>query len=451
MFDLAINNGQIVDPYSNTNNVLNLGINDGKIIYKGKRELPAKKVIDASRLIVSPGFIDIHTHEDSIIFSDYPNTPLPLQTSQALLKTGVTTMVGGNCGISPYPLDSYMDRINKNNMSINYLMLIGYNTLRKIVGVNKYKKATKKDIEIIKEMVTKGLCQGAMGVSFGLQYAPGITLKEVKEIAKIVKQKSKFIAVHLRYDYPAKAMDALMEIIMVARETGVRVEISHISANIYGRKNMDKALDLLDKYNLKGYKIKADTYPYTVWATSIKSTVFDPSYFKKLKFSLEDIEILTGQYSGQRCNKELFQKLRNNKNDTLVACHNAVPGEDIEKAINNQWVIIGSDGQLIKDKNTGEIKGHPRSSGTPARILGKFVREKELLSLEEAINKLSCEPARRLQLKNKGKIEKGKDADITIFDRNRIIDQGKFGINVCGRAPTGINYVINEGKIIYQT
>lgn len=455
-YDLVINGGKVIDVESKTDDVINIGIERGVIKLLSQEKLKGRKEINASGLIVAPGFIDIHTHEDSIKFSrlDDKDYPLPIETSKVFLRTGVTTMIGGNCGFSSYPIEPYLDKITKNKLSINYGTLIGYCSLREIIGIDKYKNATKKQIEKLKNMVEKEISNRALGVSFGLEYSPGIATAEVIEISKIVKKFGKLIAVHMRYDYPQRALETVEEMVEVARETGVRVEISHLAANIYGKDNrknvLEEALLLIHGAVDEGLDILADVYPYVAWGTSIKSTVFDEGWINKYNFTYKDIEILIGPHNGERCTPELFDSLRAEDKDTMVACHNAIPIDDIRRAIQDPLVTIISDGQMTKDAITGDLKGHPRSAGTPAKLLGDIIREKKWINLNEGISKLTLIPAKRLKLSNKGRLQEGKDADITIFNLEKIIDKSKFGKNICASPPEGIEYVIINGNIAYE-
>jgi len=455
-YDLVINGGEVIDVESKTDDVINIGIERGVIKLLSHEKLKGSKEIDASRLIVTPGFIDLHTHEDSIKFSKLKDKdyPLPIETSKVLLRTGVTTMIGGNCGFSAYPIEPYLDKITKNKLSINYGTLVGYCSLREIIGIDKYKNATKNQIEKLKNMVKKEMINRALGVSFGLEYSPGISTVEVIEISKIVKKFCKFIAVHMRYDYPQRALETVQEIIEIARETGVRVEISHLAANVYGKDNgknvLEEVLLLIHEALEEGLDIAADVYPYDTWGTSIKSTVFDEGWIKKYNFKYNDVEILTGSHNGERCSSELFDSLRAEDKDTIVACHNAIPIDDIRRAIQDPLIILISDGQMTRDAITGDLMGHPRSSGTPAKLLGDIIREKKWINLNEGISKLTLIPAKRLKLFNKGRLQEEKDADITIFNLENIIDESKFGKNVCASPPEGIEYVIINGNVAYE-
>ncbi len=445
--DLVIQNGLVIDPETHLQQKMNIGIKNGRIAQLSQEKLQGNQVIEATGLIVAPGFIDLHVHED-VLFPTEGEKILPWETAKALLHTGVTTMVGGNCGFSAFPIKQQLETVKQAYLPLNYYTLIGYITLRYLFEIDLYEQASAEQVSQLKFMVDGALSQGALGVSFGLQYAPGIATREVIAIAEVVKRHDKFIAVHLRYDYPQKALLAVQEMIRVAELTGVKIQISHLAANVYGADNLKQVLTLIEACNQQRMDIKADMYPYDAWATSIKSAVFDEGV-DNFNFTWRDIEILTGPYAEQRCTAELFSQLREQKEDTSLVCHQDIPSGYLELELCHPLVCLGSDGQIRKGNN-GNLQGHPRSAGSPARLIGQYVREKKLLSLEEAISKLTLKPAERLNLPNKGRIQQGKDADIAIFDFAEIREQSCYGDNICALPACGIAYVLVGGEVAYQ-
>lgn len=451
-YDLVLKNGSVMDAETETEEILNVGISDGKIRCLTKEALTGKKEIDAAGHIVSPGFIDIHIHEDFFALPEQMKArkyTLPLEVSKAMISAGVTTVVGGNCGFSAYPIGDYLENVTKANLPLNYYSLVGYGTLREQLGIGNYSAAGEDQMQLLKSMVEESLRSGAVGVSFGLQYAPGTATNEILEIARLVKKYDKYVAVHLRYDYPEKAVETVGELLGVARETGVRLQLSHLAANVYGSGVMGKTLETISELNRQGFDIKADMYPYDTWATGIKSTVFDGNVFGRYHFRYEDIEILTGKWSGQRCTPELYALLRAQQEDENVACHNATPWEDIVQAYQSPFVFFGSDAIISKDPETGDIKGHPRSVGSTAKFL-KLARDEGKINLRSAIRKLTLDPTNRLQLKSKGRLQIGMDADITVFNVEQLDDKGDFGVNTCALPSEGIKHVITGGKIVFD-
>ncbi|ATW27694.1 amidohydrolase family protein [Candidatus Formimonas warabiya] len=447
-YDLVVENGRVIDPESNTDEMLSLGINQGIIETVSKEKLTGKRVIDASGCIVSPGFIDIHAHEDFILDASQ-GEGIPFQTAMALLRSGVTTMLGGNCGIGAYPFESYLEKLKNTPLPLNYHTMIGYSSLRDGLGIDLYSSPSRAQIQRLKEMVIEGMELGLPGVSFGLQYTPGTTREEMLEIARVVKDYDRFIAVHLRYDYPLMAQETVREMSEIVKVTQVKLQLSHLAANVYGGDNMKKVLALIAEMNERGFDVKGDMYPYDAWSTGIKSAVFDNDPFHNYNFTYGDMEIITGPRAEQRCTAEIFRELREQEEDTHVTCHNATPWVDIVGVLSSPFMFLGSDGMMTKDAVTGEIKGHPRSSGTTARFLRLFVRDQALLDLKTALGKMTLDPANRLQLQPKGRLQAGKDADITIFQLDRLREKGEYGIDICALPPVGIKYVVVGGQIVY--
>ena len=443
MYDLCIYNSRLMDPESGRDAPGAVCVRDGKIAAVTDTPQQAAMMLDARGMVTSPGFIDIHVHEDEI--SDHLSLMLPRHISQAAVKTGVTTIITGNCGSSSLSPAEYYEAVKRMEYPCSCYMLAGNVTLRRHAGLKTYDKA---DIEQIKQMCI--LCQkmfdeGAIGLSFGLQYDPGTSRKEELALYHLAAKNKKMVAVHMRYDYPEKAKETLEEVIALAELSGARLQISHFAANIYGS-GMIKMADKLIRNSTAD--IACDMYPYNAWATTLQSAVFDNG-FDNFNFKVTDLEILTGIYAGKYCTEELFEELRKEPDDIMVACHNAMPFPDVEAVYRLPYSMLGSDGNM-QETADGHIKGHPRGSGSPARLLGLFVRERKVMSLMEGIRKLTILPAGRLNLKTKGKLSPGNDADLTVFNPDTIADRAQFGVDVCGLAPVGILYTIVNGKIVYQ-
>ena len=444
MYDLCIYNARIMDPASGTDMIGAAAVRDGKIAYVGTDKQEAEQMIDAAGAVLAPGFVDIHAHEDD--YSDLTHALLPAQMSRSALKTGVTTIVTGNCGMSSPDIAAYYKGVAEAELPINCRTLMGNCTLRRLVGLDPYGIASEEQIEKMCSLLRKALEEGAVGISFGLQYDPGTCYEEEAALCRVIKEYDRIATFHMRWDFPEKAEETLGEMLALEKDTGVRMQLSHIAANLYGEGVMEYTARAIEA---SGGDISCDMYPCNAWATTLQSAVFDDGV-ENFNFSVEDIEILTGEHAGEYCTPELYEELRNSPELVRVACHNAMPMEDVEAAYKLPYCMMGSDGQMRKTPD-GHLLGHPRGAGSPARILGEFVREKKLFSLMEGLKKMTSLPAERYGLAGKGRIAEGADADLVLFDPETIEDMARFGVDVCGIPPKGIHCVIVKGEVLWQT
>lgn len=432
MLDILISGGSFPD-YTNGQIIQNdIGIKDGKVVEIGHITKPAEKIINATGQIVSPGFIDIHMHEE-----DFINEGEKFVIAEMMLKMGVTTCLGGNCGVQHQNLKLFKNTISKIGGSpVNYLMLAGYNSFRNKVGVNTYTKADQKQQRKLLEIMKEELDEGAYGFSFGIEYDPGMDVDEIMNILGNFDDKNLLVSVHYRSD-STKAIAAIKEMIDIADKSQMKFQISHLSS-CAAMGQMKDALALINDEIMRNPKINYDTYPYSAFSTEIGSTVFDEGCFETWGKSYDSILITDGEYKNKFCDKTLFEKIRRENPEMLVVAF-VMNEEEIAEAITNPYGMIASDG-IINNGN-----GHPRAAGTFPRVLGKYVREDKVITLLDALRKITLEPAKRLDLTSKGQIFKGCDADITIFDPNKIKDGADFSeLNI---PPMGIDYVIVNGKV----
>lgn len=426
---IVINNGLVIDPKNSINDYLNLEITDGKISKISKEKLIGDYEIDAKNLCVTPGFIDIHMHED--IMKD---GKIQIDIFERMLKMGVTTAVGGNCGIGPNNIGEYLKEYEKNPL-INFKMLLPHKILRDYIGVeDRYTSLSSDEIEKMYRYGEKLIKENnLLGISFGIEYIPGINKEELVNLAKLGE--NKIIAVHLRKDGD-DIIESCEEFFEIAKYVNSHFQISHIGS-MAGYGQMRKFLNYIQNKIDNGLDIGCDCYPYTAFSTHIGSAVFDDGYIESHGGDYSRLEVLDGEYKGQRCTKEIFNYLRKNSPDTLVAGHLMID-EDIKIAFQDKNVVVVSDGLLSESGN-----GHPRAVGTFPKFLRKYVLDDKILNLSEGVAKITNQPADFYGLKA-GTLSIGANGDITIFSLDELKDNATFDKLT---SPSGIKYVLVNGSI----
>ena len=433
-------------------------IDDGKIIWIGSHgeDIPLKnlapnalrsqsesffediKEIDASNKIVSPGFIDIHMHEET--FENHVKESPKLDEYYASyyeLKMGVTTCVAGNCGNNRQSVKDFKNYIEKEGAPVNYMTFIGHNYLRNLVGISdRYRAANDKEIALMQSEIKTNLEHGIIGLSFGIEYSPGITFDEMIKLTQAFSNKRYLLSAHFRKDAEG-AYASIEELVELSKVTGHPMQVSHIgSCSAYG--DMKSSLALIEKSRAEGLDIMADCYPYDAFATYIGSAVFDEGCFDRWQRDYSAILLTEEPYKNTRCDEKLFYQVRKSHPDMIAAAF-VMNETEVVEALKAPFVFVGSDSLYKKDQ------GHPRGAGTFPRVLSKYVRENNQIDMMTALWKMTAGPAMRLNLVNKGRIEVGKDADLVIFDAESIQDHASFSEPT--QAPSGIEYVILNGKI----
>lgn len=404
-------------------------------LYRGEeacRRLQTEEfhLIDVGNLVISPGFIDIHCHEDEF------DCTAACPVAEDMARMGVTTCVAGNCGTMFQPLENFLNHAEKFGTPVNYVFFTGYNEERLAQGNDIYGPCRGERLQSLVRALKRDLERGAVGISFGLEYAPGIDREEILTAVKALDREELAISVHIRDD-KEKSLAAVEEAIEIGRMTGKKVFISHIgSMAAYGQ--MERVYGLMDRARAEGISIYVDCYPYNAFATTIGSAVFDEQSMAEGKFSYEQILFATGPLAGKRCTEELYRKARSQFPDDF-AIGFGMDEEEIRWALARPETMVGSDGFVLGDE------GHPRTAGSFPRVLGRYVRQEGLLSLADALAKMTIMPTQALGLTRKGKIAPGLDADLVIFDPETIIDQADF--TRVNEPPEGIAAVFVNGKL----
>ncbi len=433
MFDILIKNGTYPDYEHNRLTAGNIAIKDGKIAYIGGDSPEAETTIDAAGRVVSPGFIDIHMHEEN-----FAGEGKDFVISKMMARQGVTTCVGGNCGVMYQTVKEFKEVLEeKGGAPVNYILLSGYNFYRTALGIGHYDSAAKVQWDSIRESMQADLAEGAFGISFGIEYDPGITFDEIIYATEASDDDDLLISAHYRADCLGN-IRPIEEMVEIQNRINKRFQISHLSScSAIGQ--MQASLDCINEAMEKNPKLNYDTYPYNAFSTYISSTVFDEGCLEAWDKDYSDLLLTDTPYKNVRCTEEIFKDCRENHPNMLVVAF-VMNEEEIAAAISNKNGMVASDG-IINHGN-----GHPRAAGTFPRVLGKYVREDKVLPLIDALRKMTLEPAKRLLLEDiKGVIKVGADGDLTIFDPETILDGATFAeLDV---APTGIDYVIVNGKI----
>lgn len=390
------------------------------------------RVIDARGLTLAPGFIDMHNHSDRGFDRD------PFATTQ--VSQGITTIVIGQDGGSPFPIGDYLRKLDEHPIALNVATFVGQATLREKVMHDTDRAATDDEIRAMAAMVDQAMRDGAFGLSTGLEYeeAKKSTTEEVITLARAAAPYGGIYMSHVR-DEAQHTFDSFEEALRIGREAGVPVEISHIkmgSVSVWHR--APEAVRMLEAARARGQDVTADAYPYDAWASTIRVIVpsgrhDDPNDVAAAiteNGGADRITIVECQAHPDYEFKTL-QQIADAQHSTPVAIYMQVVRDggasvvaqsmiedDVRVFYTQPWVMIGSDG--------GITSRHPRGAGTYPRILGRFVRERHWLTLEEAVRKMTSLPASRLRLPDRGLVRAGMKADLVLFDADRVIDRSTF-------------------------
>ncbi|MCU1234314.1 MAG: dihydroorotase [Candidatus Solibacter sp.] len=429
-YDLVIANGRVIDPATNLDAVRHVGISAGKIEAISATPLGGKATIDAKGLVVAPGFIDLHSHGQTA------------ENYRFKARDGVTTALEMEVGAGPVA-QWYAERTGKS--LINFGATSGELPARIAVMHDSgtllprdkavERAATTEEFTEILARVGRGLQEGALGIGLGIAYLPHESRAEVVKLFLLAAMKKVPVYVHMRNGGPLEpgVVDAVQEIVADAAATGASVHVVHITS--MGLRETPLCLAMIQGARSHGVDVTTEAYPYTAGMTDLGSAIFNEGWQQRQGgIGFGDLQWAA---TGERLTAETFAKYR--KQGGFVAIH-SIPENIVELAMANPLVMIASDGIL------DEGKGHPRAAGTYARVLGKYVREQQVLSLMDALRKMTLMPADRLGMKSKGRLAVGADADVTVFDAARVTDRATF--ESPARYSEGIPYVIVGGTVV---
>jgi len=509
-FDLVIKEGAILDGMGNGKRTEDIGIKGELIEYIGKIPVSrGKSVIDAQGLTVTPGFIDAHDHSDVGLLVN--------PKAESHIHQGITTVVSGNCGSSPFPvpdalyekrrqelkniydielswrdIEGFLSEIEKRGTALNYSTFLGHGALRgAVVGFND-EAPGEEGIRRMQSLIKQNIRSGALGLSSGLEYAPG-SYAETSELISLCKAAGEcggLYATHMR-DEGDYLLESLDEAITIAREAGVLLQISHLKC-AYPRNwgKLDKALEKIEQAKNQGVDVFCDRYPYTAGATGLSSFNFplwahqgttddfikrlkDPSLGPRFREHLKAREEKLGSWdkvliSGvvteknrpfegksilecmKLTGKDAFQFMRDlliEERDQVGMVLFMMNEENLKRILSHHLVGVGCDSSVMAPY--GKLSGgkpHPRGYGSFPRVLGKYIREERIAPLPDMIKKLTSLPAKRFGFKKRGCLEKGYYADIVLFDKKTVKDMATY--DDPHRYPEGIEFVIVNGEVV---
>jgi N-acyl-D-aspartate/D-glutamate deacylase len=435
-YDIVLQQGRVMDPESGLDAVRSVGIRANKIAAISPAPLQGKVVVDATGLVIAPGFIDLHSHGQ---------TP---ENYRYKAMDGVTTALELEIGASPVAA-WYATREGK--ALINFGASAGHIPARMAVmkdtgettprdaAMNRL--ATPEEQQAIAGALKKGLDEGALGMGFGLAYTPSATHEEILNLFYLAAEWKRPVFVHVRDagNTTPGIFESLQEVIADAAASGVPLHIVHIGS--MATKKAPEALRMIDGARARGLDITTETYPYIAGATRLESAMFEPGWQQKLDVTYSD---LLWTATGERLTAESFARYRKQGGQVVIF---VTTEPMVRVAISNPIVMIASDGRIVNGT------GHPRGAGTYARLLGKYVREEKVISLMDAIRKSTLMPAQRLesmssQMRQKGRLRIGADADISVFDPATVIDKATY--EKPAQYSEGFRYVIVGGTFVVR-
>lgn len=484
-YDVIIKNGRIVDGSGNPWYTSDIAIKSGKIVGIGIFQTnEGRQVIDAKNLIVCPGFIDVHTHvEDGI---------KTVSTADNFIHDGVTSVITGNCGSSEVNLARFFEDLKQLQISVNLGSLIGHNSVRRAVMMNVFRDPTAQEQQRMEALVEQAMKDGAVGLATGLIYIPG-TYSKTPEVVSLAKAASKFggiYASHIR-DEGVKVKDAIEEAINIGREAYIPVEISHFkisSKPLWGQSDM--TIGIVEKARLEGIDVNVDQYPYTASSTNMgtmlpswaladgdsmvhvrltnpetrkkireemikgvkadKRKNYDYAFVARYKTdstlngkNVSEINRLLGRKSDLATEADLIMDMVDKGGAQMV--FHKMSEDDVAKILRYPNTMIASDAGVIQFNRN---MPHPRGYGSNARVLGRYVREKQVLRLEDAVRRMTSLPAQRFKIEDRGLIRTGFAADIVIFDENKITDMATY--EKPHAYSEGIDYVLVNGIVVLE-
>jgi N-acyl-D-aspartate/D-glutamate deacylase len=487
-FDLLVRGGTVVDGTGAAGYRADVAVRGDRIVLVTREAIDAaraRRVLDAEGRIVAPGFIDAHSHSDNL--ADRP-------LAEGALRQGVTTLIYAADGGMPWPLPRQIETLRTGGHAPNIVFFAGFNTARSRVLGSVDRAPTPAELEEMKAMIAQAMDAGAIGMSSGLRYTPAIyaSTEEVIALARVAAQRGGIYSSHMR-DEGAGSLDAVRELIRIAREAGMPAQITH--HKLMGQPQWGQSvqtLALVDAARAEGLDITIDAYPYDATSTgtavlfppwalagggdSLRARLADPAQRARIETGMREI-ILEERGGGDLARIRIARYGRNSSwngktfadiaaergreptldfavelgieiqmNGGASGVWHVVDEADVRRVLQHPWTMIGSDGALSAP---GEGHPHPRNYGAFARVLGRYVREYGVLTLEDAIRKMTSLPAWRFGQTERGRIAEGAYADIAVFNAQTIIDRATY--EEPHQYAIGVDHVVVNGVVVIES
>jgi N-acyl-D-amino-acid deacylase len=484
IYDVLIAGGRVIDGSGAPPRRVDVALAGDRIAKIGRiPRSQAARVVDATGLVVAPGFIDVHTHADDI--EDRP-------FAENYIRMGVTTIVAGNCGSSPVDIGEKLAAVRREGTSPNFATLIGHNAVRRAVMGTERRPATPDELSKMKSLVWKGMADGAMGLSTGLEYIPGTYAEtgEIIELARVAATSGGIYTSHMRNE-GTRLEAAVAEAIRIGEASGARVEISHLKVDSRSHWGASaRALELIDAARARGVDVRADQYAYTAASSGLAirfpswvmaggpvpmaERLRDAATWSRIRNEMK--ETLAGRglsdlsfatVASYRRDptlnglsmKEVALKLKGSDTadsqfeaarDMMLEggasmVYHLMSDEDVARIMRHPEVGIASDSSAL---TFGQDAPHPRGYGNNARVLGEYVRQRKVIPLEQAIRKMTSLPAQHFGFVRRGLVREGYAADLVIFDPSTVADRATFEAPHAYAA--GIPFVLVNGEFVVR-
>lgn len=508
MYDFLIKNGTVIDGSGSPKRQADVAIRDGKIVAVGNlTHAQSAVIIDATGKIVAPGFIDVNNHSDvfwqifhnprleslvmqgitTLVGGNAGSSLAPLTRKQDIRSIQKWTDVD-HINFNWLSVKEFLDEVERKKIGVNFATLTGHGTMRRGVMHDQSRSITPEEIGMISKLLREALSEGSYGMSTGLKYTHALSAapREIAEFAKILKKEKALYATYIRNETEGVVM-AVDEAIQIGKDTGVPVHISHLKA-VYEENwgKFDEVLAHIDAAVLEGFQVSFDIYPYTstssvlytllpewitrkgrivmlaqlrdarVRAQVIQDMQSEAHNYKDLLVAVSRVNTVAGhkkisdiaKIQGVSCEEAVVNVLLASEGRAIVS-HEVLSPLNIEKGLQSPHSIVSSNGvgYALDHGKTGDFV-HPRNFGSFPRVLGEFVRKKKILSLEEAIHKMTGKPAEVFQLEKRGLLKKGYYGDVVVFNPETVIDCSTLEDPY--QYPLGIDFVLINGMLVVK-